>query len=354
MHRQAKTKGLWVQAIVLGAIGALAPRSAHAHFVLEAPASWDQIDKTTGLPEKLGPCGDEGTPVPELDDAGRPIVTAFQEGDSITVTISEVVFHPGHYRISLSTDWPDAGDTVQSGFPPDPVFTTGDTNSGTKLCPGGGTSPCGSVPIVENTPVAVPGVGWILADNIFEHCDPFTGPQTIKIPLPAGVTCKECVVQVLEFMSAHGLNDPGACFYHHCANISISGQSVLVEAGAGSGGSGSAAAGSGASSGEASGQSSGTEGATGSSGSTAVTGSTSGSVTAGAEAGAGSMSSAGASAATGSGPGAAGSGSSSGTSAAASHPPSSGGCSVSPRRGFAAGLLAGLVAAAGLVRRRRR
>jgi hypothetical protein len=346
MHtRQAKPKRLWVQAIVLGAIGALAPRSAHAHFVLEAPASWDQIDKTTGLPEKLGPCGDEGTPVPELDDAGRPIVTAFQEGDSITVTINEVVFHPGHYRISLSTDWPDAGDTGQSGFPPDPVYTTGDTNSGSKLCAGGGTSPCGSVPIVENTPVAVPGVGWILADNIFEHCNPFTGPQTIKIPLPAGVTCKECVVQVLEFMSAHPLNDPGACFYHHCANISISGQSVVVDAGGGSG----------ASTGAASGQSSGTEGATGSSGSTAVTGATSGSVTTGAEAAAGSMSSGGVSAVSGSGPsGAAGSGSSSGTSAAISPPSSGGGCSVSPRRGFAAALLAGLVAAAGLVRRRRR
>jgi hypothetical protein len=351
MHtRQAKTKGWWVQAIVLGAIGALAPRSAYAHFVLEAPASWDRLDLGTGLPEKLGPCGDENTPIPWIDDAGSPMVTAFQEGDSITVTINEVVFHPGHYRISLSTDWPDAGDTVQSGFPPDPVFTTGDTNSGTKLCPGGGTSPCGSVPIVENTPVAVPGVGWILADNIFEHCDQFTGPQTIKIPLPAGVTCKECVVQVLEFMSAHGLNDPGACFYHHCANISISGQSVVVEAGAGSGGSGSAVAGSGASTGEASGQSSGTEGA--STGSTAVTGSTSGSVvTTGAGSSAGSTSSAGVSAVSGSGPG---SGSSSGTSAAISPPSSGGGCSVSPGRGFAAALLAGLVAAAGLVRRRRR
>ena len=36
-------------------------------------------------------------------------------------------------------------------------------------------------------------------------------------PLPAGVTCKECVLQVLEFMSDHGLNVPG--IYWHFVDI---------------------------------------------------------------------------------------------------------------------------------------
>ena len=28
---------------------------------------------------------------------------------------------------------------------------------------------------------------------------------------------------LIEFMSDHPLNNPGGCFYHHCADISISG-----------------------------------------------------------------------------------------------------------------------------------
>jgi MYXO-CTERM domain-containing protein len=36
------------------------------------------------------------------------------------------------------------------------------------------------------------------------------------------MTCaSNCVLQVAEFMSDHGLNNPGGCFYHHCANITI-------------------------------------------------------------------------------------------------------------------------------------
>jgi hypothetical protein len=313
------------QALVLGAIYALVPRPAQAHFVLETPASWDVLDQTSGLPEKLGPCGNEGPTSLTLNDAGRPIVTAFQEGGTITITITEVVFHPGHYRISLSTGWADAGDTVQAGFPDEPVVTPGDTNSGTMVCQPDVMSICGSVPIVQQTPVAVPGVGWILADDVFEHCDPFTTPQTITVALPTGVTCKECVIQVLEFMSAHGLNVPGGCFYHHCANISISGQSVRVDAGGAESGGGA----SGTSSGEASGSATGSTASAGSVGGTGL-------ATAG-----GSMT-----------------GSSSGATGVGGAPPSSsssgGGCSTSPRRtSFGAAGLAGLALAAWLARRRR-
>jgi MYXO-CTERM domain-containing protein len=233
MHaRQAKGNRALARAFVLGVLCTLVPTPARAHFVLDAPASWAVLDPTLGVPEKLGPCGNEGPTVLAVDDAGAPIVTAFQEGGKITVTITEVVFHPGHYRISLSTTWADAGDMDQAGFPDDPVVTPGATNSGTMMCPLSIDSACGSVPIVQGTPVAVPGVGWILADDVFEHCDEFPeldggalSPQTITLDLPAGVTCKECVIQVLEFMSSHGPNVPGGCFYHHCANISISANS---------------------------------------------------------------------------------------------------------------------------------
>jgi len=352
-----------VCAVSVGAALALVAPAAQAHFVLEDPASWSVDDTATGMPEKLGPCGNEGTPVPAKDDAGRPIVTAFQEGGMITVTINEVVFHPGHYRISLSTDWADAGDTVQAGFPDDPVVTAGKANSGTMLCPGAPTAPCGSVPIQMQTPVAVPGVGWLLADDVFEHCTEFTKPQTIQIPLPPGVTCNECVIQVLEFMSDHGLNNPGGCFYHHCANISISG-------GAGGGGSGastSGAATSGAtSSGEVSGSSSGTAGTTGSAGSTGST-AQSGTATTGFTVESGSTGATGAGSGTTATTGTVGPSSGSATAGGSTSgntggggnsiapmPTAKSGCSISPRGSSSGAALAGLAFAAGLLRRKRR
>jgi hypothetical protein len=219
-----------VGACGLGAIGALAPRSADAHYVLQAPASYDTIDPGTGLPEKLGPCGNEAP------QTLTNTVTAFQEGQSITLTINEVVFHPGHYRVALAM----TPDHMQASFPDDPVPTPGATNSGTMLCPNADMTACGSVPIED------PPVFPVLADNLFEHCmplaDPVSGnpePQSTTIKLPAGVTCNKCTLQVLEFMSDHGPNVPGGCFYHHCADISI--QAVDGGAPQGSGASGAKA-----------------------------------------------------------------------------------------------------------------
>jgi len=147
-----------------------------------------------GVPEKLGPCGDEDD---NNDAAATPtgIVTAYQEGDTITVTINEVIFHPGHYRIALST-------TDRSQLPAEPLVEAGVT-------------PCGSVPIED------PPVFPVLADNVFPHTTAFTTPQTTTVKLPSNVTCTECTLQVIEFMSDHGLNIPGGCFYHHCADISV-------------------------------------------------------------------------------------------------------------------------------------
>jgi hypothetical protein len=184
-HRLAR-RGLFFAA-ALSTLMLLAPES-QAHFILQAPPSWMSQD-SLGAPEKLGPCGDEGGGTP------TGTVTAFQIGQTITVTINEVVFHPGHYRIALAT-------TDRSQLPPEPVVTAGSTA-------------CGSVPI-ENPPVFP-----VLADDVFDHTSPFSSPQSVQLTLPAGVTCDKCTLQVIEFMSDHGLNNPGGCFYHHCADISI-------------------------------------------------------------------------------------------------------------------------------------
>lgn len=162
--------------------------TAYGHFILQAPASWMSQD-SLGAPQKLGPCGDEGGGTP------TGAVTTFAPGETITVSVKEVVFHPGHYRVALAVNSRDE-------LPAEPIVTAG-------------TTPCGSVPI-DPTP-AFP----VLVDGALQHNSAFSGSQSIKVTLPSDVTCTHCTLQVIEFMSNHGLNDPGGCFYHHCADIAI-------------------------------------------------------------------------------------------------------------------------------------
>lgn len=188
----------------------LLPSVARAHFVLQAPASWAE-QGPLGDPQKSGPCGqaDPGTTA-----VPTGMVTAYAPGDTVTVTIGETVTHPGHYRAVLST-------TGQAGLPADPPVTPG-------------TTPCGSAEI-QNPPVYP-----VLADGMLVHTAGFSGPQSFTFKLPSDVTCTDnCVLQVAEFMSEHGLNNPGGCFYHHCANITIqAGGGTGMDGGAGETGSG--------------------------------------------------------------------------------------------------------------------
>jgi hypothetical protein len=134
----------------------------------------------------MGPCGDEGT----APTTG--VVTPFSPGDTVTITLDETIFHPGHYRVALALN-------DRSELPAEPPVTPGAT-------------PCGSVPI-ESTPVLP-----VLVDGALEHTEPFSGMRFIQVTLPPDVTCTHCTLQVLEFMSDHS----SPCFYHHCADISIS------------------------------------------------------------------------------------------------------------------------------------
>lgn len=167
----------------------MVPSLVRAHFILQQPPSWMSQD-SVGAPEKLGPCGDEGGGTP------TGTVTAFQQGQTITITVNEVVFHPGHYRVALSVN-------SRSELPAEPVVTA--TTS----------TPCGSVP-VQSQPVFP-----VLADGVLDHSAAFTSPQSFQIMLPNNITCTHCTLQIIEFMSNHPLNNPGGCFYHHCADISI-------------------------------------------------------------------------------------------------------------------------------------
>ncbi|MBL4689070.1 MAG: hypothetical protein JKY37_31045, partial [Nannocystaceae bacterium] len=77
----------------VAALGAvlLAHSPAQAHFILSSPAA---VNEQNGLgdPQKAAPCGDNGAAV------ATSIVTTYSPGETITVTIDEMIFHPGHYR----------------------------------------------------------------------------------------------------------------------------------------------------------------------------------------------------------------------------------------------------------------
>jgi MYXO-CTERM domain-containing protein len=163
---------------------------AQAHFILQAPDSWAQ-QSSLGDPQKSAPCGqaDPGLAAVPTND-----VTPFSPGETITITINETISHPGHYRVALST-------SGQGGLPYDPLVTPV------------GNDPCGST-VVQNPPVFP-----VLADGQLVHTSAFSGPQSFQVTLPSDVTCTNCTLQVVEYMSSHG----APCFYHHCATISIQG-----------------------------------------------------------------------------------------------------------------------------------
>ena len=189
--------------LLAAAASVCAPAPANAHFILKEPEA-SLAQDNLGSPQKAPPCGDDGSGVA----SGK--VTAYQSGQTITVTINETIFHPGHYRISLGVNGP--GD-----IPVEPVVTP-DANSA-----------CGTAPIDPNP------VFPVLADGVFKHTAPFNGPQSITITLPKDVTCDHCTLQVLEFMSNHGLNHPGGCYYHHCSDISIQADPGLTTSSGGTG-----------------------------------------------------------------------------------------------------------------------
>jgi hypothetical protein len=163
----------------------LMPGLASAHFHLDAPPA-EYTQTATGDPQKSFPCG----PVTEGGTATNQVTTVMP-GSSFTLTITETVAHPGHYRVAIAP--------TEAELPPEPAVTPGSTA-------------CGSVPIDQNPTLP------ILADGVFVHTSSFGGPQTTQIQLPSGMTCTNCVVQVLEFMSNHA----APCFYHHCAIVNVS------------------------------------------------------------------------------------------------------------------------------------
>ena len=190
-RRRRLSAGLYAAAIgAIGALGAAWPAVASAHFILQQPPAYS-VQDGLGSPQKSAPCGQADPGVP-MKPSG--MVTTFVQGQTFTLTIDEKVPHPGHYRVLLAAD--------PNSLPADPAVTPGAT-------------PCGSTTITANPTLP------LVADGLLPHTAAFTEPQSVQVTLPPNFTCTSCTMQVVQFMSNHQLNNPGGCFYHHCATVSI-------------------------------------------------------------------------------------------------------------------------------------
>lgn len=156
--------------------------TAEAHFHLNSPAA-TLMQASDGTPQKVPPCGGAGT--------ATNAVTPVQSGTMLPISITETTTHPGYYRVFLAQNI--------AGLPADPPLSATDTS-------------CNGLMPVSNPTMPQ------LADGLLMHTAAFTGPQTMQVMIPAGMTCTNCVLQVVEYMEAH----PQPCFYHHCAMVNIS------------------------------------------------------------------------------------------------------------------------------------
>jgi hypothetical protein len=196
------------------------PGAAHAHFMLVSPPSWwSQL--SDGSPQKTAPCGDEAT----AGTAATGMVTVYQPGQSVSVTVTATIAHPGWWRISLREG---AASTQTGSNFPDPA-TLG--AAGTAL---------------ECTPAFIDNPVWsptqpVLADKLGLPAGSTStttfqsGTQTFQVTIPPGAQCSSaspCTLQVVMFMTDHSA---GNCNYHHCADLAA-GTSAGGQGGAGAGG----------------------------------------------------------------------------------------------------------------------
>ena len=184
---------------------------ASAHFVLETPAAMS-VQDPYGSPQKSAPCGLSDSP--SVPDQSTPtgMVTTVQAGSTLTISIKETIYHPGHYRVALAQD--------PASLPPDPPVMAGSTACGSTMI-----DPAPTLPL--------------LGDGLLVHTSSFgTASKTMQVQIPAGMTCTNCVLQVVQFMSNHALNNPGGCYYHHCARVNVVASAPPADAGTDPGGGG--------------------------------------------------------------------------------------------------------------------
>ena len=188
------------KALVVAVILSWGAVEADAHFVLVSPAA-SLVQSRLGDPQKIAPCGgvsaNPGRGTPANPGVPSGAVTEMKGGANFHLLVNETVFHPGHYRVALAR--------TAAELPPDPKVATRDTERGPW-----------SVSADIQSPVRPP----VLADGLFAHTERPTTLFESDIAIP-NVTCKNCVLQVIQFMAEHGKNPDGDYSYHHCAIVNI-------------------------------------------------------------------------------------------------------------------------------------
>jgi hypothetical protein len=174
------------------------PSLAHAHITLtDPPARHPAADL------KDGPCG-TGAGDSRTTDPAK--ITEYTAGETITISFTESIQHPSHYRVMLSSTG-DAGFTDPTGYE-DTTLSPGDLVDGVMDDPAGGGAE--------------------------EH--------EIEVTLP-NEACEECTIQLIQVMYDKEPWGPepnaplGADIYYQCADIVI-----LPGEGGGSGGASSGGA----------------------------------------------------------------------------------------------------------------
>jgi hypothetical protein len=179
---------------------AASSNGAKAHFVLVSPAA-SLVQNRLGDPQKVAPCGgvsaNAGRGTPANPGVPSGAATEMKGGAMFHLLIQETVFHPGHYRVALAR-------TVAE-LPRDPVVTTRESDRG---------------PQSVSAEIQNPAVPPVLVDGLFAHTERPTGLVEADVAIP-NINCRNCVLQVIEFMAEHGRNDDGDFSYHHCANVNI-------------------------------------------------------------------------------------------------------------------------------------
>jgi hypothetical protein len=112
--------------------------------------------------------------------------------------IQETIFHPGFYRVALAVNSRDE-------LPKDPEVKT---------------EPPANGPRSVSAAIQYPPLPPVLADGLFQHVAKFDKEQETDVEIP-NINCKNCILQVVEFMANHGLNKDGDFTYRHCAALLI-------------------------------------------------------------------------------------------------------------------------------------
>ena len=189
-----------IKALCIAAAMACMAVQAQAHFVLVSPAA-SIVQNRQGDPQKIAPCGGVSAN-PGRGSAANPgvpsgAVTEIKGGSTFHLLVQETVFHPGHYRVALAR--------TAAELPADPKVTTRDSERG---------------PWSVSADIQSPAAAPVIADGLFPHTERPTGLFEADIPIP-NVTCKNCLLQVIQFMAEHAKNADGDYSYHHCAVVNI-------------------------------------------------------------------------------------------------------------------------------------